>query len=76
MKDLADKLTDEDKAKLDEELKEAKAELESNDNERMVKATEKLSEASQAVFAKIYQQANPQGDASADGATGGDEFHQ
>ena len=76
MKDLADKLTDEDKAKLDEELKEAKAELESNDNERMVKAFEKLSEASQAVFAKIYQQANPQGDAGADGATGGDEFHQ
>ena len=78
MKDLADKLTDEDKAKLEEELKTAKVELESNDNERMVSATEKLSEASQAIFAKVYQQANPNGDAGAtDGGNNGDtEFHQ
>ncbi len=79
MKDLADKLTDEDKAKLEEEVKLAKTELESNDNERMVKATEKLSEVSQGIFAKVYQQANPNGEGAPDGGAdnGGDtEFHQ
>ncbi len=77
MKDLADKLTDEDKAKLEEEVKLAKVELESNDNERMVKATEKLSEASQGIFAKVYQQANPNGEGAPEGgADGGEEFHQ
>ncbi len=79
MKDLADKLTDEDKAKLEEEVKLAKTELESNDNDRMVAATEKLSNASQEIFAKVYQQANPNGDAGApegDAGNGGEEFHQ
>ena len=79
IKDLGDKLTEEDKAKLEEEIKEAKVELESNDNDRIVKATEKLSEASQGIFAKVYQQANPQGDAGANpnGDNAGDtEFHQ
>ncbi len=78
MKDLADKLTDEDKAKLEEELKAAKTELESNDNERMVAATEKLSNASQEIFAKVYQQANPNGEGAPEGGAdnGGEEFHQ
>ncbi len=80
LKDLGDKVSAEDKAKLEEEIKEAKTELDSNDNERMVKAAEKLSEASQGVFAKIYQQANPQGGANGPengGAGAGDtEFHQ
>ncbi len=76
LKELGDKVSEEDKAKLEEELKEAKAELESNDNDRIVKATEKLSEASQGIFAKIYQQSNPNGD-DGNGANGGDtEFHQ
>ena len=75
IKDLADKITEEDKAKLEEAVKEAKTELESNDNDRIVKATEKLSEVSQEVFAKIYQQANPQG-AEGGANAGGDEFHQ
>ncbi len=76
MKDLGDKLTEEDKAKLEEELKLAKTELESNDNDRMVKATEKLSEASQGIFAKVYQQANPQGGADGNPEGGDTEFHQ
>ena len=75
LKELGDKVSEEDKAKLEEEIKLAKVELESNDNDRMVKATEQLSNASQTVFAKIYQQANPQGDAQ--GPQDGDtEFHQ
>ncbi len=78
MKDLADKLDAEDKAKLEEAVKEAKTELESNDNDRIVAATEKLSNESQAIFAKVYQQANPNaGDPNANGgANGGEEFHQ
>ena len=74
---MGDKISDEDKAKLEEEVKLAKTELESNDNDRIVKATEKLSNESQAIFGKIYQQANPNGDAGAQGGADGDtEFHQ
>ena len=74
-KELGDKLTEEDKAKLEEAVKAAKTELESNDKERMDKAFEELSNASQGVFAKVYQQANPNGGAA--GADNGDtEFHQ
>ncbi len=77
IKDLGDKISDEDKAKLEEEIKFAKTELESKDNDRIVAATEKLSNESQAIFGKIYQQANPNGDPNAQGgANGGEEFHQ
>ena len=76
VKDLGDKLTDEDKAKLEEEVKLAKVELESKDNDRIVSATEKLSNESQAIFAKVYQQANPNGDMGGAGMGGDTEFHQ
>ena len=77
MKDLGDKISEEDKAKLEELVKEAKAELATNDNDKIVAATEKLSNESQAIFGKIYQQANPNGgDPNAQGGAGGEEFHQ
>ena len=79
MKDLADKISEEDKAQLEDAVKQAKTELESNDNDRIVSATEKLSQTSQTIFGKIYQQANPNGNpggAGDQGATGGEEFHQ
>ncbi len=78
LKDLGDKVSTEDKAKLEEEVKLAKTELESNDNERIVKATEQLSEVSQQIFGKIYQSVNPNGDGenSNGGANDGTEFHQ
>ena len=78
IKDLADKISDEDKAKLEEEIKVAKVELETNDKEKMDSAFEKLSSVSQEIFAKVYQQANPNGDPNAQGGAnaGGDEFHQ
>ena len=75
-KELGDKLTDEDKAKLEEAVKTAKTELESNDKERMDKAFEELSEASQGVFAKVYQQANPNAGGSGNENGGDTEFHQ
>ncbi len=80
LKDLGDKVSAEDKAKLEEEIKTAKTELDSNDKDRMDKAFENLSNASQGVFAKIYQQAqgaNPNGEPNDGGAGAGDtEFHQ
>jgi len=57
MGELGDKLTEEDKAKLEEELRVAKEELASEDDERIVKATERLGNESQGIFAKVYQQA-------------------
>ena len=81
VKDLGDKLSDEDKAKLESAVSAAKTELDSNDKDRMDKAFETLSNESQAVFAKVYQQAQP----GTEGAAGGDnaggnagdtEFHQ
>ena len=81
IKDVGDKISEEDKAKLEEEIKTAKTELESNDKDRMDKAFENLSNVSQGVFAKIYQQAQgqaPNGDPNGGaGAGAGDtEFHQ
>ena len=79
LKDVGDKVSEEDKAKLEEEIKSAKTELESNDKERMDKAFEQLSNASQGVFAKIYQQAqnaNPNDNQGGAGGSGDTEFHQ
>ncbi len=78
LKENGDKLPEEDKAKLEDLIKEAKVELESNDNDRIKSATEKLSNEAQAIFAKIYQQAGgqPNGAPEGDGADGDTEFHQ
>ena len=83
VKENADKLSDEDKATIDEAVKAAKVELESGDTERIKKATEELSTKGQAVFAKLYQQqaagaqgaqgAQNGGSANGEGDT---EFHQ
>ena len=76
IKDLGEKITEEDKAKLESEIKAAKGELESNDKERMDKAFENLSSVSQEVFGKVYQQANPNGGANPEGGADDTEFHQ
>ncbi len=76
--DLGDKLSAEDKAQLEEAVKHAKDELASDDDDRIKAATEKLTQESQQIFAKVYQQAQAAGDAGANGGqSGGDEeFHQ
>ena len=77
--ELGDKLSAEDKAQLEEMVKSAKEELASDDDDRIKAATEKLTNESQQIFAKIYQQAQAAGaqDPNANGAGGGDEeFHQ
>ncbi|MBO4262782.1 MAG: molecular chaperone DnaK [Clostridia bacterium] len=80
VKESGDKLTEEDKATVEAAVKEAKEELASDDNDRIVKATEKLSNDVQGVFTKLYQQAQqaqgqgaPNGEQASDGDT---EFHQ
>ena len=79
VKESGDKLTEEDKAKVESAVAKAKEELASNDNDRIVKATEELSNEVQAIFAKLYQQANPNGGADPNanaGGAGDTEFHQ
>ena len=73
LKDSGDKISAEDKAKLEDAVKEAKTELESNDTDRIKAATEKLSKEAQDVFAKLYQQTQGAQEQPADGDT---EFHQ
>ena len=57
VKEAGDKLTDEDKKTIEDALVKARAELESNDNERIKAAIDTLSNEVQPVVAKIYQQA-------------------
>ena len=76
LKENGDKLPEEDKAKLEELIKEAKTELESNDNDRIKSATEKLSNEAQAIFAKLYQQAGGQQPEDNNQTDGDTEFHQ
>ncbi len=80
LKDNADKLTDEDKQKVESAIATAKAELESGDTERIKKATETLANEGQAVFAKLYQNAQgatADGGAQSNNAQADDaEFHQ
>ena len=75
--ELGDKLSAEDKAQLEELVKNAKEELASDDDDRIKAATEKLTNESQQIFAKIYQQAGGAQGGDANGGNGDDtEFHQ
>ena len=81
LKDNTDKISDEDKAALEQSIAKAKTELESNDHDRIKAATETLSNEVQPIFAKLYQ--NGGGNGSNGGTDGGDgsgagdtEFHQ
>ena len=83
MKDSGDKVSEEDKTVVENAVKEAKDALNSDDNDKIVAATEKLSKDIEPVFTKLYQQAsanaqaagaNPDGGAGAD--DGETEFHQ
>ena len=80
MNELGDKLSADDKSQLEGLVKSAKDDLASEDDDRIKAATERLTNESQKIFAKIYQQAaGAQGagpeQGGADG-TGDTEFHQ
>ncbi len=81
LRENGDKVSDEDKAKLEEAIKSAKEDLNSDDPDRIKSANEKLSQEAQGVFAKIYQQAaaeNAQnsGESGQGGNSDDTEFHQ
>jgi molecular chaperone DnaK len=71
IKDLGDKVSSEDKGKIEAEASNVKSALAGTDTDAIKAATEKLSELSYEVFGKIYQQANAQ--ANAAGAGGNPE---
>lgn len=75
LKDLGDKVTDTEKAPVEDAIKDLKEKLEGSDTEAIKKATEKLSEALYPIAEKLYaDQANQQNaGANAQGTTGAGE---
>ncbi len=78
MKEMGDKLSEEDKATLQKAVDEAKTELASEDDDRIKAAYDTLMNAVQPVFSKVYQQAAGAAGASGAQPNPGDdtEFHQ
>ena len=78
LKENGDKFTDEEKATLNSAVEEAKKELDADDEERFNAAFEKLSNAVQPIFQKMYQQnaANGSGAQGGEPQAGDEEFHQ
>ena len=78
LKENGDKFTDEEKATLNSAVEEAKKELDADDEERFNAAFEKLSNAVQPIFQKMYQQnaANGGGAPNGEPQAGDEEFHQ
>ena len=78
LKESSDKFSDEEKATLNSAVEEAKKELDADDEERFNAAFEKLSNAVQPIFQKMYQQnaANGSGAPNGEPQAGDEEFHQ
>ena len=72
LKESADKISEEDKKKLEDALAKAKPEFESDDVERIRKAIEELSSASNEVMTKLYQQASAEANANKEDKKDGD----
>ena len=70
LKDYGDKLTEDEKKSIEDEIAATKKAMEGNDLETIKQATEKLTNASMKLGEKIYQ-AQQQANAGAQGATGG-----
>ena len=71
MKELGDKIADDDKEKITTEIENVKNALSGSDASAIKSATEKLTEVSYEIFGKIYQQANPNGAQGFDPNAGG-----
>lgn len=68
LKDLGDKVTDKEKAPVDEAIKDLKEKLEGSDVEAIKSATEKLSEALYPIAEKLYAEQAENGAGAAPGA--------
>ena len=62
VKDSGDKLSDEDKKKLEDAIEEAKKGKDLTETEQVKQASETLSKASEEIIVKLYQNAKPDGD--------------
>ena len=71
MKEMEGKLDPADKAKLEEELGTFKKVRESNDAAQIKSAMDAFSQATYAIFGKVYQQQNQQAGGDPNGAQGG-----
>ncbi|MGI6112899.1 MAG: molecular chaperone DnaK [Mahellales bacterium] len=60
MKELGDKISETDKAAINDEIDKVKKALEGQDNDAILKAVEDLSKVSYSVFGKVYQQTGQQ----------------
>lgn len=61
LKELGDKLSSEDRSKIEAEINKVKEALKGNDTQTIKNATDSLTQAFYAISQKIYQQAGPQG---------------
>ena len=73
LKENGDKLSAEDKKKLEDAIEKAKKEFESEDVEVLKKGLEELTQVSNEVFTKMYQNANPNGAQGADAGNSSDK---
>ena len=75
LKELGDKISNEEKSKVEAELENLKKTLEGKDTEAIKSATEKLTSVFYEITEKLYKNANPNGaaGAGAEGATAGTE---
>ncbi len=67
LKENGDKISAEDKKKLEDEIEKAKKDFESDDIEVIKKELDELTKVSNDVFTKMYQNANPNANAGANG---------
>ena len=65
MTELGDKISGEEKAKVEEEIANVKKSLEGTDSEAIKQATEKLTQVFYQLSEKLYSQANPNAGAGA-----------
>ncbi|MBQ5929433.1 MAG: Hsp70 family protein, partial [Clostridia bacterium] len=76
MKEAGDKLDENDKSTLQAAVDAAKKELESDDDDRIKAAYDKLMQDVQPVFTKMYQAAGGANGGEAPAGDGDTEFHQ
>jgi molecular chaperone DnaK len=72
LKELGDKLSADDKARIEAEIANVKKAMEGNDSAAIKAASDKLTEVSYDVFGKIYQQAQQQSPGAGAGFNGSD----
>lgn len=73
LKDLGDKVTDDEKKKINEEMEKSRKAMTSEDPEEIKKAQEELQKASHKLSEEVYKQAQEQAQAQAGGQPGGEQ---